>query len=253
MDNAGRTIHNIAVLIPAYQPGGELAALAAELAELGFAEVLVVDDGSDAKCAEVFEKAAAADGCRVLHLGANRGKGAALKAGFAELLAGEPRPAGCVTADADGQHLPADIHKLAAELVNHPDSLILGVRDFLRDDVPSRSKTGNDITRVVFKLLTGRRVSDTQTGLRAIPAAMMRQYGCIAGNRYDFEMNMLIEAARDGADIIETPITTVYHDNNSSSHFNALWDSIRIYAHILRYFVTKAFVRKRRKILDFTP
>lgn len=226
---------NIGVLIPAYDPDEKLTDLIRKLALLPFRQILVVDDGSSAKSAAIFHMIEKTPRCRVVHHPYNQGKGAALKTGINALLELEEPLSGCVTADADGQHLPEDILHVAKTMAYHPGALILGSRDFGQNYIPSKSKTGNIITRNVFRLMTGKRVTDTQTGLRAIPVGLMEQFANLPGNRYEYEMNMLMQAAKTDVPIVETPINTVYFAGNQSTHFAPLKDSLRIYAQIFKF------------------
>ena len=199
-------------MIPAYEPSGRLAALLEELV-LGWpGPIVVVDDGSSASCSVVFDRARAL-GATVLVHGLNRGKGAALKTAFSYLLEQVPTVAGAVTADADGQHLPADIRAVARELGLHQDSLVLGCRRFDGNGVPARSKLGNNFMLGAMRVLCGVDVSDTQTGLRGLPASLMRRMLAVVRDGYEFETEMLVLARRAGG-IFEVPITTVYEGDN---------------------------------------
>lgn len=217
-------------LIPAWQPDETLVHFTRELEHEGF-EVLLVDDGSDAACAPVFD---AAESCQVLRHPENRGKGAALKTGLAWLREHERAPYVVVTADADGQHRSADVLRCAEEAQLHPDSLVLGTRAF-DGDVPLRSRLGNGITRLIFRLSSGHWVGDTQTGLRAFRETQIDQLLRIPGTRYEYEMNMLLECSRQGVPLRELPIETVYEPGNPTSHYRALRDSGRILGEILRF------------------
>jgi putative flippase GtrA len=139
-----------------------------------------------------------------------------------------------VTADADGQHLPQDILKILASLEEHPDRLWLGSRTFSRD-IPLRSMLGNRLTRRVFRFMVGQDISDTQTGLRGIPRQFMAQMLTSPDSKYDFEIDMLIQAAHHGLAIEEVAINTVYLDDNASSHFSPVVDSLKIYFVFLRF------------------
>lgn len=215
------------VLIPAYLPDERLVALVESLMPMGFAAVAVVDDGSGPEKAVLFDRCRAL-GATVERHEANRGKGRALKTGFAALLADGAGASGIVTADADGQHTPADILKVAEAMVANPAALVLGVRDFV-EGVPLRSRLGNGITKVLFGLVNGSFVRDTQTGLRGIPGTLARELLEMKGERYEFEMNMLLEAKPMGYSIVQVPIATIYIEGNRSSHFNVVKDSFRIY------------------------
>jgi putative flippase GtrA len=208
--------------------------LIADLRVAGFTSILVVDDGSAPGCAAIFDAIEATASCHLLRHAVNLGKGRAIKTGLNYLLVHYPEIRGVVTCDADGQHLVADVVKVARVLQNSPDSLVLGVRSF-DTDVPMRSKLGNVITRGIFYFLVGKYLSDTQTGLRGIPAAFMPTAMRLEGEGYEYEMNMLIAAKKYGLPFIEESIDTVYLENNRSSHFDPLLDSMKIYFLLVRF------------------
>ena len=224
----------VVLLIPALDPDGRLLELIQALRGLWPDPILLVDDGSGADCRDIFDQAQAL-GCQVLRHARNLGKGRGLKTGFNHCLTHYPDAIGCVTADADGQHTPQDILACADALRAQPQALILGCRDFDRSGVPARSQLGNRLTRQSMRLLCGVRVTDTQTGLRGVPAAFMSHLLDIPGERYEFETNMLLETRTAQVPIREIPIQTVYLEGNRSSHFNPLLDSARIYALLLKF------------------
>jgi putative flippase GtrA len=150
------------------------------------------------------------------------------------VLLHHPDAPGIVTADADGQHLPHDILKVADALSTAPHRLWLGCRSFL-GDVPLRSMIGNRVTKLVFKLVFSQGVSDTQTGLRGIPTYLLPALLRCTAARYEFEMEMFVLAKQHGLPLAEVPIETVYIDGNRMSHFNPLIDSLRIYFVLVRF------------------
>lgn len=216
----------VAVVIPSLNPDGKLSEYVAALRSLANWPIVIVDDGSDAAHAANFRSCMAIPGVTLLRHDVNKGKGRALKTAFTHLLEAAPELAGCVTCDSDGQHLPKDVMRCADALRSNPGALVLGCRTFGLDHVPFRSRFGNNTIRAFFALATGRRFSDTQTGLRAIPAGFMRELLGVAGERFDFETRMLL--ALGARPLVEVPIETVYLDGNKSSHFNPLRDSSRI-------------------------
>jgi glycosyltransferase involved in cell wall biosynthesis len=224
------------VLIPAYEPPAELLRTVDELLRLGFLHIVVVDDGSSSAAQSVFRQLLTQHpGVHLLRHAVNLGKGAALKSGLNHILIQFPEAPGAVTADADGQHLASDILRVASALADAcGHSLTLGARRFDRD-VPRRSLLGNRISAAVMRVLVGEKLSDTQTGLRGIPATLARHILRLPPNGYEFELDVLIACKHRGVPIIEIPIETVYLDNNRSSHFNPLWDSMRIYFVFLRF------------------
>jgi dolichol-phosphate mannosyltransferase len=195
---------------------------------------VIVDDGSGPDFAPTFERLCAMTDVIVLRHAVNLGKGAALKTALNHAACDHAGAVGVVTADADGQHAPEDVVKTAAELVANPTRLVLGCREFT-GDVPARSKIGNVATRYVMWATTGQFLTDTQTGLRGIPMNMIPDLLRSKANGYDFELDMLVACKRAGRKIHQTTIRTIYEDGNKSSHFNPLFDSMRIYFVFLRF------------------
>lgn len=230
------TYDKLQILIPAYKPDDKLNKLIDDLKAAGLSNIVVVDDGGGAPFREIFVKAAS-QGATVLTHEVNRGKGAALKTGLNYIYLNTP-DSYVVTADADGQHRPEDIKKLADAIPQNPEALLLGSRD--KKLMPPRSKAGNTLTCFVFFCTNGQWVKDTQTGLRVLPPNTLERFAHIEGDRYEYEMNMLITARHEKIKIVEITIETIYIDDNASSHFNALKDGMRIYKLLLRQFVAFA-------------
>ena len=229
------TVTGPVVLIPALSPDGRLVGLVHELRACDLTHVIIVDDGSSASCAPIFEELAAIPGCTVLHHDVNRGKGHALKTGMRFFAQAYPDSVGLVSADCDGQHKAVDIKRVADELVSHPRDLILGAREFPKHTVPLRSRFGNTLTRVLFRLLTGLAVADTQTGLRGIPASEMELFESLKGEHFEYELSMLLACKQHNIAIRQLKIATIYLDENSGSHFNPFLDSIKIYLVLLKF------------------
>ncbi len=219
----------VPVIIPSYEPDGKLIGLLKALKSTGFRNLVLVDDGSGREYGHYFESAKVDYGCTVLHHAVNRGKGCALKTAFDYCLQTFPHVPGVITADSDGQHLPECILACADAILANPGALVLGCRCFEGEGIPVRSGFGNKCTRVVMKYLTGITVSDTQTGLRGIPLAFAGQLLSVKGERFEFETNMLLETKVRKIPIVEVPIHTVYIEENKTSHFNPVKDSVRIY------------------------
>ena len=249
-------------LIPAYEPDRKMLGVIADLGKQGF-DIVVVDDGSGTDYAELFEQSAerllgkSGKDVTVLIHDCNKGKGAALRTGLDFIgnfmvMRGEEEETVVVTVDADGQHLAKDAKKAACRAGKRPGTLVLGSRKLGNEDagslhadgsggqhaaarVPLRSRFGNSVTRKVFAFASGTEIYDTQTGLRAFTADMIPKLLSIRGDRYEYEINMLLELAGSGTPIEEVPIETVYLDGNSSSHFSTVKDSYRIYKEIFGY------------------
>lgn len=230
-------ITSVSVIIPAYKPDEKLLHTLTGLTEAGFTDLLVVDDGSGAEFAPIFQKVEALPGCTLLRHPQNRGKGAALKTAMGYFLENRPEQVGAVTADADGQHLPVDIAAVSRAMLER-GNIVLGVRDFSGAQVPTKSRLGNRITSGVFRLFFGMKLRDTQTGLRAFPRALLPALAAAPGDRYEYETQMLFLMSRKKFAFEEVEIATVYLEENRSSHFRAVRDSLRIYALIIRYLVS---------------
>lgn len=218
------------VIIPAYQPEEELIRYTAELLSAGV-RVVVVDDGSGASYGAVFGQLGELPGCTVLRHADNQGKGAAIKTAVCWCLNGEQTAAGVVTADCDGQHSVKDVLRVIEAVAANPKALVLGCRSF-GAEVPGRSAMGNRLISGGMKLLYGIELEDTQTGLRGIPKSLMGDLTELPGDRYEYELNMLLSMSSEGVPFIAVPIQTIYFNNNSGSHFRPLRDSLRIAAQL---------------------
>lgn len=228
---------DIPVVIPSYEPDRQLVQLCKNLSDLNLT-VIVIDDGSGEEYAGIFREIEENYRIRVLRHAVNLGKGRGLKTAFNDILLHMPDAVGCVTADSDGQHTPEDIIQVGEKLREHPGELILGCRDFGSDheNIPWKSRFGNRITQKICRWLCGINVTDTQTGLRAIPREFMQHLMNTPGERFEFETNMLIES-KDHFAIREIPIQTIYDSKEDhKTHFDPFRDSVRIYAIFGRMF-----------------
>ena len=228
-------LEHFLVLIPAWNPDTRLIALVEDLAAYGFAMILVVDDGSPAGSLPIFEQMKTVPSVHLLRHERNRGKGRALKTGFRYILSELPLIDGVITADADGQHAVADIVAVARAMREGGDEVTLGVREFAKD-VPLRNWFGNVLTKHVFGFVAGMKVSDTQTGLRAFRRSILPQLEILPGERYEYEMTVLAYICRHLGKLREIPITTIYMEAGNTSHFHPVWDSLRIYLALVRFY-----------------
>ena len=228
-------LSDISVVLPSLDPDEKLITVINGLLEYGFTDIILVNDGSKPDNLHYFEEANIHPEVHLLHHEVNRGKGAALKTAFTWFLKNRPDAKGVVTVDGDNQHHPADT-KACAEHMLETERLVLGVRDFDQPDVPFRSRNGNKITSSVFKVFVGMTISDTQTGLRAIPRKDLQILNTISGDRFEYETNMLLAMKSHNIAFDEVKIRTVYIEENKSSHFRAVRDSWRIYKLILAHF-----------------
>lgn len=220
---------NPVVLIPAYKPEKQiLLDIVKQIASFDVEKIIIVDDGSGPEFQSVFEQLGIIEKTIILHQKKNQGKGAALRTGFKHILDYRINCSGVITVDADGQHLPVDVDRIIQSMKENPKSLVLGVRGF-SGKVPLRSLLGNKITYLMFRGLVGQSISDTQTGLRAIPISLLEQLVQLKSDRYAYELEMLLTLVQKKVSIKEVQITTVYENNNSISSFRPVSDSILVY------------------------
>ena len=243
----------IPIVIPSYEPDDRLIALLEDFNAKDMGPVIIVNDGSSEEYDPIFKKAEeliTARGGKLISYRPNRGKGRALKTAFAYIKDNMPEALGCVTADSDGQHTPECITNIINTLKANPDNLILGVRQFNKKDIPWKSWYGNTITITVFSYVAGMRVSDTQSGLRGIPFKFMTELIDCKGERFEYEMQMLLECA-GRYNLTEVPIKTVYDSKeNHQTHFNPFKDSIRIYRILGRKFFKFVFASLSSFVID---
>lgn len=233
---------NILIVIPALNPPQKLVTYIDDLLQTGFTNLLVINDGSNSDYNTIFDSIKNNPCCTVIQHAINLGKGRAIKSGINYYLnlAEEQRGCGIITVDSDGQHTTKDVIAVAKELYNHNDSLILGCRNFSKTSsvaIPWKSRFGNRTTTIVFQLLFGKQINDTQTGLRGIPEVMMPDLMELAGERFEYETNMLIYTVKNQIPICEVTIDTIYVNNNEETHFHPIRDSYKIYRLMFSTFI----------------
>lgn len=226
------------VIIPSYNPNENLLLLCQDLTKIGL-DVLVINDGSDKKYDDVF-LCVKKMGIKVLEYRENAGKGVALKMGLDYCIKNN---LDAITADGDGQHAVEDIKKVADLTYENPGKLILGVRNF-DNTTPLRSKFGNTVTKYVFYAFSGKMLIDTQTGLRGMSNDIINKLIAIKGDRYEYEMNVLLALKSLNIEIVQCPIKVIYYHNNKASHFKTIKDSYIIYKQIIDYVFNKDKFKK---------
>ena len=229
----------ITIVLPSLNPDEKLNQVVKGLLAEGFDDIVIVNDGSDDAHMAPFEEAAAHPEVTVLVHEVNKGKGRALKTAFAYVKEHRPDAAGVVTVDGDNQHLSKDI-KACAEKMTETGDVIFGCRDFGLPNVPWKSRFGNRCTSMVLGLFCGIRLSDTQTGLRAIPAKYLDMMCRVRGERFEYETEMILALKQAKIAFREVVIDTVYIEDNKSTHFHPIRDSFKIYRIIFAFVFSSA-------------
>jgi len=226
---------NVTIVLPSLDPDEKLNLVVDGLIDKGFKDIVIVNDGSHDNHLEPFEKAAQHPEVTVLVHEVNKGKGRGLKTAFQYVLENRPDSEGVITVDGDNQHTPKDILKCAERMIAEKDKVVLGCRDFDEPNVPPKSKFGNKTTSRVFRIFCGMKISDTQTGLRAIPRQYLELLVNTKGERFEYETEMFFALHKAKISWVEEKIETVYIEENASTHFNPFLDSIKIYRIIFKF------------------
>ena len=206
-----------------------------ELNEKNF-KIVVVNDGSSSKYNTIFESISSI--AHVISYERNCGKGYALKQGLKYIKKNYNGNYIVVTLDCDGQHTVKDAKKLCDIAQKNPNAIITGKR-IRGKHTPIRSRLGNSITRILYHIATGINIYDTQTGLRAFNSDLIDTLLNISGDRYEYEMNVLLLLPSRDIKIVEVEVEVIYIDNNSGSHFNTITDARRIFKQILSFMLKK--------------
>lgn len=236
MDASSLRPLRVAAVIPAYDAATTVLDVVRGLRERwpwnAEGSIIVVDDGSHDSTAELAGKG----GATVLRHSSNRGKGAALRTGFAKALA--IGADAVVSVDADGQHLPDDAIRLALHPVS-VETLILGVRDLVEDGAPRMNRFSNGISNFFLSRFTRLSLNDTQCGLRRYPLRATMALGCL-DDGYAFEAECVLRAARERIPIVEVPVRVYYPPEHLRvTHFHSVKDPARIVYRVVTTLATR--------------
>lgn len=203
----------ILVIIPAYQVAanlGETISCTRKHAD----KILVVDDGSSDSTFDIAKAA----GAIIIRHEFNRGKGAALKSGFAYAIAHDYETV--ITLDGDGQHDPKYIpvfietYKLQSEISE--TAMVIGSRVADKADMPWQRRCSNFLTSFILSQLLKVSIEDSQSGFRLINVAFLKQIN-LCSNKYQLETEIIIKAIRAGYAIDFVPIKVIYGQKFPSS------------------------------------
>lgn len=235
------------ILIPCYDPNEKIMKSFLNELTKEFKNIVFVDDGCNKKH-DKFMKELAKNYPVVKH-NVNLGKGRGLKNGYNYILNNYPKAKVIIAADCDGQHSVKDIKKCFEVALDNMNSIVLGCRDFDKENVPFKSQYGNKLTRNILYFFVGQKISDTQTGLRAMSLDVARKLIEVPGERYEYETNVLIASKELQIPIKEVIIDTIYIEDNATSHFNPVKDSMRIYKTFMSYIIVTLFAWMLETIL----
>lgn len=228
------SLSNLTILIPAYNPNQNIINLVNDLLSYNWNEIVIVNDGSSLQSKNIFDELDKFKNVTLLSHADNQGKGSALKTGINHIRNHSVDIDGIITVDSDGQHLIKDVIKIAQQVIARKQDVIFGVRSF-DENIPLRSKFGNQITKHFIYIFNGISLEDTQTGLRYLPTSIFDDILQLPGKKYEFELECIFLSKKLGYSITQIPIETIYIDNNSESHFRPLIDSARIYLVFVRF------------------
>ncbi|MDQ2765817.1 MAG: glycosyltransferase family 2 protein [Gemmatimonadota bacterium] len=215
---------SVACVIPAFDAASTIESVALGIrASLPNVMLVVVDDGSSDHTYDLAQRCCD----RIVRLDINHGKGAALRAGFVVAL--DAQVESIITIDADGQHDPTRAPLLIAALANA--DVVIGARQRTRGTMPLGRRVTNALASAAVGAIVGVDVPDAQSGYRAMRRDVLERVHA-TGDRYEYETEFLIEAARAGYRIASVRVPTTY---GAASHFRAWDDSIRVVRAIWRH------------------
>jgi glycosyltransferase involved in cell wall biosynthesis len=213
-------IEPLVVIVPAYNAEPTLGKVVQGIRRtLPGAWIIGVNDGSTDASGQLLKKVAD----ETIDFEKNRGKGAALRAGFAAAL--KKGAAAVLTIDSDGQHDPAFAPAIVAAL-DRAD-IAIGTRDLSGQAVPKHRRIANMISSAATRAASGGKVRDSQSGYRAFKAEVLRKVDAV-GDRYEYETDFIIRAARAGFTTINIPISTIYGSPSYFREFRDAWLVIKV-------------------------
>jgi len=203
-------------------------------------DIIVVNDGSTDRTIEILEQFPVV---RKIHIPRNTGKGWALRQGFNHAIELGYRYS--ITIDSDGQHFPDDLPLFLELLEQQPDCIILGSREMSREEVPGTSSFGHKFSIFWFKVETGIKVLDVQTGFRLYPLNKIKEIKWVFSKKFEYEVEILVRLAWRKVNIISVPVKVYYAPKEIRiSHFRKFRDFTRVsIANSILVFIALLWVR----------
>lgn len=235
-----------AVVVPLYNHSGTITSVLEGIFPHGML-TLVVDDGSTDLNEETLIKIKTSEVIYIKHE-KNMGKGAAIMTAVKELKTSFPKITHIVTMDADGQHSGSELPLFIEKIKEHPNNLIIGLRNFNTPNVGKSSKFGRSFSNFWFRLQTSRSLGDTQSGYRAYPLKIFDFIKC-SETRFSFEIEVIVKASWAGFTCEDISIPVHYPPKGERiSHFDFIKDNIRL--SILNTRLTVSSMLPHRKVRE---
>lgn len=228
-------------VIPALNPQKPLLEFVRQLHILGFEHIVIINDGSDEKYESIFEGLASYSFCHVLKNQQNKGKGYSLKRGFQYVLEKWSTFKGVMTIGAHGQHRLQDIHLMMKMTKIFSNSIVIGIRNMKSPDISLSQYISYRITTALFQWLYRKHLHDMQSGLRYIPIEKLPRLLRVAGDGFDYDMNMLTEAIRQKVPIYEIEIGQARLKKNTLLHY----DEVMSMKQVMKGMLTQYFKSDR--------
>ncbi|MBK8807657.1 MAG: DUF2062 domain-containing protein [Bacteroidales bacterium] len=233
-------------MVPTYNNAGTLGGVIADI--LNYTDnLIVINDGSTDTTPQILKQFE--NKIKTLTISPNQGKGNALRTGFKYAFASGYEYA--ITIDSDAQHFPEDLPAFLDKIAASPGALIVGDRNMNKEGIPAKSSFGNNFSNFWYKVETGIKLPDTQTGYRLYPLREIAQKRYFT-KKFEFEIEVLVRAAWSGVEVTHIPIKVYYAPQNERvSHFRPFKDFTRIsILNTVLVFLAFLFFRPRLWIIN---